>query len=228
MQLGWWRGQWVICAPRLLSCRRPTSRHLWLSTAVTSRDVRWKGDWLMHRTPADARLIDVQIVFRSQDQLPCLSTPQDKWWWSVKWVARKTDETSRNCIFFLSLRFIRPEGKIPLRAPRCRWEDNIKMDFREIWWSGWICLRKGTTYWLLWTRKWTFGLHKRLGNPWVPERLAASQRGFDTMGLDVCTRLKIIFLACHCIYTYCSRRRFIIPWYLRRSIFTNVIYCPWV
>jgi hypothetical protein len=25
-----------------------------------------------------------------------------------------------------------PEGKRPLGRPRCRWEDNIKMDFREI------------------------------------------------------------------------------------------------
>jgi hypothetical protein len=26
----------------------------------------------------------------------------------------------------------RPEGKRPLGRPRSRWEDNIKMDFREI------------------------------------------------------------------------------------------------
>jgi hypothetical protein len=26
----------------------------------------------------------------------------------------------------------RSEGKIPLGRPRCRWEDNIKMDLREI------------------------------------------------------------------------------------------------
>jgi hypothetical protein len=25
----------------------------------------------------------------------------------------------------------RPEGKRPLRRPRCRWEDNIKFDLRE-------------------------------------------------------------------------------------------------
>jgi hypothetical protein len=28
--------------------------------------------------------------------------------------------------------FGRPEGKRPLERPRCRWEDNIKMDLREI------------------------------------------------------------------------------------------------
>jgi hypothetical protein len=28
------------------------------------------------------------------------------------------------------------EGKRPLGRPRCRWEDNIKMDLREIGWGG--------------------------------------------------------------------------------------------
>jgi hypothetical protein len=34
----------------------------------------------------------------------------------------------------------RPEGKRPLGRPRHRWEDNIKMDLREIEWGGmgWI------------------------------------------------------------------------------------------
>jgi hypothetical protein len=27
-------------------------------------------------------------------------------------------------------------GKRPLGRPRCRWEDNIKMDLREIGWGG--------------------------------------------------------------------------------------------
>ena len=30
----------------------------------------------------------------------------------------------------------RPEGRIPLRRPRCRWEDNIKMDIREVGWGA--------------------------------------------------------------------------------------------
>jgi hypothetical protein len=36
----------------------------------------------------------------------------------------------------------RPEGKRPLRRPRCRWKDNIKMDLREIGIDGanWIQL----------------------------------------------------------------------------------------
>jgi hypothetical protein len=36
----------------------------------------------------------------------------------------------------------KPEGNRPLRRPRCRWVDNIKMDIREIGWGGmdWIDL----------------------------------------------------------------------------------------
>jgi hypothetical protein len=30
----------------------------------------------------------------------------------------------------------KPEGKRPLGRPRCRWVHNIKMDLREIGWSG--------------------------------------------------------------------------------------------
>jgi len=29
-----------------------------------------------------------------------------------------------------------PEGKIPLGRPRSRWEDNIKMDLREVRWGN--------------------------------------------------------------------------------------------
>jgi hypothetical protein len=30
----------------------------------------------------------------------------------------------------------KPEGKRPLRRTRCKWEDNIIGDFREIGWEG--------------------------------------------------------------------------------------------
>jgi hypothetical protein len=30
----------------------------------------------------------------------------------------------------------KPEGKKPLGRARCRWVDNIKMDFRDIVWYG--------------------------------------------------------------------------------------------
>jgi hypothetical protein len=32
----------------------------------------------------------------------------------------------------------RPEGRRPLGRPRCRWEDSIKMDLREIRFGMWI------------------------------------------------------------------------------------------
>jgi hypothetical protein len=43
----------------------------------------------------------------------------------------------------------KPEGKRPLRRPRRRWVDNIKMDFREIEWDGmdWIDLVQDRDRW---------------------------------------------------------------------------------
>jgi hypothetical protein len=43
----------------------------------------------------------------------------------------------------------RPEGKRPLRRPKRRWEDNIKMDLREIGIDGvkWIQLAQDRVQW---------------------------------------------------------------------------------
>jgi hypothetical protein len=43
----------------------------------------------------------------------------------------------------------KPEGKRPLGRPRHGWEDNIKMDLREIWIDGanWIQLAQDTVHW---------------------------------------------------------------------------------
>jgi hypothetical protein len=43
----------------------------------------------------------------------------------------------------------RPKGKRPLGRPRCRWEDNIKMDLREIGINGanWIQLAEDRVQW---------------------------------------------------------------------------------
>jgi hypothetical protein len=43
----------------------------------------------------------------------------------------------------------KPEGKRPLRRPGRRWEDNIKMDLREIGWDGidWIDLAQDRDQW---------------------------------------------------------------------------------
>jgi hypothetical protein len=43
----------------------------------------------------------------------------------------------------------KPEGKRPLRRPRRKWENNIKMDLREIIWGGmdWIDLAQDMDQW---------------------------------------------------------------------------------
>jgi hypothetical protein len=43
----------------------------------------------------------------------------------------------------------RPEGKRPLGRPRCRWEDNIKLDLRETGINGanWIQLDQDRVQW---------------------------------------------------------------------------------
>jgi len=42
----------------------------------------------------------------------------------------------------------KPEGKRPLGRPRCRWEDNIKMDLREVGGGGdWMELAEDRDRW---------------------------------------------------------------------------------
>jgi hypothetical protein len=50
----------------------------------------------------------------------------------------------------------------PLRRPRCRWEDSIKMDLREVGWGGmdWINLAQDRDQWQ--------ALVNREMNLWVP------------------------------------------------------------
>jgi hypothetical protein len=45
---------------------------------------------------------------------------------------------------------VKPEGKRPLGRPRYRWEESIKMNLREIGWSGmdWIHLAHDRDNWL--------------------------------------------------------------------------------
>jgi hypothetical protein len=56
----------------------------------------------------------------------------------------------------------RPEGKRPLGRPRHRWEDNIKMDLREIGINGvnWIQLAQDRVQWRAFV--------KTVVNLWVP------------------------------------------------------------
>jgi hypothetical protein len=44
---------------------------------------------------------------------------------------------------------MKPEGRRPLGRPRRRWEDNIKMDLREVGWGGvdWIDLAQNRDRW---------------------------------------------------------------------------------
>jgi hypothetical protein len=43
----------------------------------------------------------------------------------------------------------KPKGKRPLERPRCRWEDGLKMDLREIGWGDveWIHLAQDRDHW---------------------------------------------------------------------------------
>jgi hypothetical protein len=43
----------------------------------------------------------------------------------------------------------KPEGKRPLGRPRCRWEDNIRMDLKEVGCGGmdWIGLAQDRDRW---------------------------------------------------------------------------------
>jgi hypothetical protein len=43
----------------------------------------------------------------------------------------------------------KPEGRRPLGTPRRRWEDNIKMDLREVGWGGmhWINVAQDRDGW---------------------------------------------------------------------------------
>jgi hypothetical protein len=43
----------------------------------------------------------------------------------------------------------KPDGRRPLGRPRRRWEDNIKMDVREVGWGGmdWINLAQDRDKW---------------------------------------------------------------------------------
>ena len=43
----------------------------------------------------------------------------------------------------------KPEGKRPLGRPRCRWEDNIKLDLQEVECGGleWIDLAQDRERW---------------------------------------------------------------------------------
>jgi hypothetical protein len=73
--------------------------------------------------------------------------------------ACSTDGDKRNAYRIL---MGKPEGNRPLGRPRRRWEDNIKMDLREIGWGGvdWIDLAQDRDQWR--------ALVNTVMNLWVP------------------------------------------------------------
>jgi len=46
------------------------------------------------------------------------------------WAGHVSCMGERGCIYRILVK--KPEGKRPLGRPRCRWEDNIKMDLQEV------------------------------------------------------------------------------------------------
>jgi hypothetical protein len=63
-----------------------------------------------------------------------------------KWVGHVACMGERRCIFRV---LGKPEGKRPLGRPRHRWEDNIKMDLKELGCGGmdWIELTQKRDRW---------------------------------------------------------------------------------
>jgi hypothetical protein len=56
----------------------------------------------------------------------------------------------------------KPQGKRPLGRPKRKWEDNIKMDLREVGWGGmdWVDLAQDRDQWR--------ALVNTVVNLWVP------------------------------------------------------------
>jgi hypothetical protein len=65
----------------------------------------------------------------------------------MRWVGHVVRMGEGRCVYRVLVR--RPEGKRPLGRPRGRWEDNIKIDLREIGIDGvnWIRLAQGRVQW---------------------------------------------------------------------------------
>ncbi|KAJ4450726.1 hypothetical protein ANN_02156 [Periplaneta americana] len=73
----------------------------------------------------------------------------------------------------------RPEGKRPLGRPRCRWEDNIKMDLREVGYDDreWINLAQDRDQWRAYVRS----LQIENGTPEITDKNPDS---YETSGVN--------------------------------------------
>jgi hypothetical protein len=73
-----------------------------------------------------------------------------------------------------------PEGKRPLGRPTHRWENNIKIDLREIGWGGmdWSGSGQGLV-----EGSWEQGNEFSVSISWIAAQLAASQEGLSSLDL---------------------------------------------
>jgi hypothetical protein len=85
--------------------------------------------------------------------------------WVIKlrrmtWVGHVAHMGEKRCAYRILVG--RPDGRRPLGRPRCRWEDNIKMDLQEVEWGGmdWIELAQDRDRWR--------ALVNAVTNLWVP------------------------------------------------------------
>ena len=89
-------------------------------------------------------------------------------------------------------------GRRPFERPGLRWENNIKMDLREVGWGGtgsiWSRIRTGGGH--LWMRWWTFGFHKLRGISWLAEDLFSRKpllHGVSCFGMDKTKTFILLF-----------------------------------
>jgi len=65
----------------------------------------------------------------------------------MRWAEHVACMRERRGVYMVSVG--KPEGKRPLGRPRCKWEDNIKMDLQEVRCGGmdWIKLAQDRDWW---------------------------------------------------------------------------------
>jgi hypothetical protein len=93
------------------------------------------GDWRkLHNE-------ELHNLYSSPSIIRMIKSKRMRWTRHVARVGKKGDACS--------ILVTKPEGKRPLRRPRCRWMDNIKMDLREIGCGGmdWIDLTQDRDKW---------------------------------------------------------------------------------
>jgi hypothetical protein len=146
--------------PRL--CRWEVCVYLsrWISTQMPSVTFRKKLLFMARSCEPQAQTPSRRTTFIGHPALDimwvwaphnCTRQILLEWQIEVRWgrhVARMGQKRSA-CRFLIG----KPKGTRPLGRRRGRWEDNIKMDLREVGWRcGFIWQRLGTSGGLLWTR----------------------------------------------------------------------------